>query len=175
MPIPLLVIAAAALGSVAISVTSGYIIEKTIGDGDYSNRDAAIDVGLGLIPGAALAKPGLKIVASARHLRHFERGVDTVKGTAFAFAHLNRHNFKQLGIYGATAVAAGGVYDYLSNSGSSSTGGTTRPQQKRKVGRGSLTKQPSVVKSSSRALRTRTTRTRSKRWCPRHRKYDYCN
>lgn len=172
MPVPLLVIAAAAVGSVAVSVTSGYILERTIGDGEYSGRDAAVDIGLGLIPGAALVKPGVKIAASARHLRHFDRSEHTVKGFAAALAWMNRHNFKQLGIYGATTVAAGGVYDHLSNSGGSSTGGVTRPQQKRKGGLGSSTKQPTVGKSSSRALRTGTTRTRSKRWCPRHRKYD---
>ena len=175
MVAPIIIVGAIALGSVAVSVASGYLLEKSIGDKDYSDRDLAVDVALGLVPGAALAKPGLKIAASLRHLRHFERGVDTAKGVAIGLAYYNRKNFKPIGIWGATTVLAGGVYDYLSNSGGSSTGGTTRPQKKRKAGSGSSTRSPTGGKSSSRAIRTRTSRTRSKRWCPRHRKYDYCN
>ncbi len=176
MVAPLIIVGAIALGSVAVSVASGYLLEKSIGDKDYSDRDLAVDVALGLIPGAALAKPGAKIALSLRRLRHFERGVDTAKGAVIALAHYNRRNFKPIGIWGATTVLAGGVYDYLSNSGGSSTGGSTRPQKISKAGSGSSTTSPTGGKSSSGALRTRTSsRTRSKRWCPRHRKYDYCN
>lgn len=129
MPLPLLAIAVGAVVGVTVSVVGGYVIEKTIGDGDYSQRDLAIDVGLGLVPGAALAKPAAKILASARHLRHYDPKMGDTLGTAVtALAFVNRKNLKQLGLYGATTAAVGGSYDWMvgssSGSPSAATGGS---------------------------------------------------
>lgn len=134
MPIPLIVYAGAALGGVLISVGSGYILEKTIGDGDYSGRDLAIDSGLGLIPGAALVKPGAKILASARHLRHFDRSVDTLRGATAGIVYYNRRNLAQIGIHQSATVLIGGAYDRLTSgsSGTSATGAVTRPSKTKK-------------------------------------------
>ena len=65
MPAPLLIIGA----GVAASVSLGYILEKTIGDGHYSAKDLAIDATLGVIPGVGYAKPAASIARKGNILR----------------------------------------------------------------------------------------------------------
>lgn len=65
MPAPLIVIGAGIAGS----VTLGYILEKTMGDGDYSGRDLAVDVTMGVIPGVGYAKPAVSIARKGNILR----------------------------------------------------------------------------------------------------------
>ena len=135
MPLPLAGLALAAGGGIVLSVAGGYILEMTAGDRDYSGRDLAIDVGLGVVPGAALLKPSVKIAKSARLLKHFDRGVDTVSGVAAGMVYYNRRNLQQIGIHQATTVLAGGAYDHLTRGGdSSSTRASTRAQKTAKSG-----------------------------------------
>lgn len=65
MPLPLLIVG----GGIAASVTLGYILEKTIGDGDYSGRDFAVDATMGVIPGVGYAKPVASIASKGNILR----------------------------------------------------------------------------------------------------------
>lgn len=114
MPVPLVALAAGMVAGVVVSVGGGYIMEKTIGDGDYSMRDASIDMGIGLVPGAAFAKPIAKIGFSTRKLRWFSRAEgDRVRDVGVFMAYDNRHNIKHLGLFGATTLAVGGAYDVL--------------------------------------------------------------
>ena len=134
MAIPLIVYAGAALGGVLVSVGSGYILEKTIGDGDYSGRDLAIDAGLGVIPGAAFVKPLGKIALSARYLKYFDEAEDTARAALFWMAVYNRRNFQQIGIHQASKVLIGGSYDHLTSgsSGTSATRASTRASKTKK-------------------------------------------
>lgn len=110
MVAPFIVGAVVVAGGVAVSVIGGYVIDKIWGDGNYTTSELAIDVALGLVPGAAVAKPIVKIGASARHLRWVKKS-DAPADVLAGMAWVNRHNFKELGMAGATTVVVGGIYD----------------------------------------------------------------
>lgn len=125
MVAPLVIIAGAALAGAAVSVISGYAIEKTVGDGNYSQRDFAIDAGMGVIPGAALAKPVAKIGWSLRHLRRFDRAQgDRIREIPGLYVAYNRKELTQLGMWGSANVALGSTYDYLFGTGRAQNGAT---------------------------------------------------
>ncbi len=69
MPLPLLIIGAGVAGS----VTLGYILEKTLGDGHYSSTDLKIDATMGIIPGVGYAKPVVSIARKGNILRRMGR------------------------------------------------------------------------------------------------------
>lgn len=69
-----LVAAGLALGLAAVGgVATGYAIDKTLGDGNYTRREAATDAVLGTIPGIGFVKPIGKITYKSTKLRHFSR------------------------------------------------------------------------------------------------------
>ncbi len=110
MVAPIIIGAAVVAGGVAVSVIGGYAIDKIWGDGNYTTRELAIDAALGLVPGAAVAKPVAKIGLSARYLRWVKKS-DAPADVLAGMAWVNRHNFKELGMAGATTVVVGGIYD----------------------------------------------------------------
>lgn len=65
MPAPLIVLGAGIAGSVIL----GYMLEKTVGDGNYSSRDLAVDATMGIIPGVGYAKPAVSIARKGNILR----------------------------------------------------------------------------------------------------------
>lgn len=67
--VPLVWVGVSVVGSVAL----GYVIDKTIGDGDYTKQELATDITLGLIPGVGLLKPGAKIVYSGGKMLQLSR------------------------------------------------------------------------------------------------------
>ena len=75
---------------VAASIAAGYAIDKTLGDGKYTRRELAVDAVIGAIPGLGLVRPTGKILYSARHLRHYDRAVDTPGMAARGLAYYNR-------------------------------------------------------------------------------------
>lgn len=105
MPIPLIYAGVVLGGMIATSVTSGYVIEKTIGDGDYSATDAAFDVGIGAMGGAVVG-PSLKIggrmaVGLARYggkARKFGKHSDEAAETIITAVGKSGKDYQKLGI-----------------------------------------------------------------------------
>ena len=106
--IPILVLG----GSVAISVGVGYILDRTIGDGDYTKQDLAVDVTLGLIPGVGLLKPMGRIgMHAARVARVAEKG-DTAGDVAMGMIYLSRHEIKPISKTLIAGHAVSAMYDH---------------------------------------------------------------
>lgn len=108
-------VAAGALVVAGGSVLTGYVLEKTVGDKDYSGRDAALDATLGMVPGAALVKPIGKIGWSMRKLRYFSPSKgDKLRDIAPVMAYVNRREIYQIGLHQSTTAVVGGIYDFMS-------------------------------------------------------------
>ena len=100
MVAPLVIAAVAGIGyiasQIALSVGTGYAIDKTLGDGNYTRRELATDAVLGAIPGVGLLRPASKIVYSARHLRFLEKS-DRIRDVALGMTYYNRANIAVIG------------------------------------------------------------------------------
>ncbi len=75
--------------SVAGNVALDYGIQRMQGRG-YTAKDAVTAGALGALPGIGLVKPGAKVVSNLRHLRHFDRSRDTIKGVAMGITWVSR-------------------------------------------------------------------------------------
>lgn len=111
MPLPAAAVAAVVVGGgAALGVASGYVIDKVLGDGHYTGREMAVDATMGAIPGMGLVRPTAKILASGRHIRHFDRAQgDRLVDIPLALAFVNRRNFTQIG----KTIATEKVVDYM--------------------------------------------------------------
>ncbi len=100
MVAPLVLAAAVGVGyiasQVAISVGTGYAIDKTLGDGNYTRREMATDAVVGAIPGLGLLRPAGKIVYSTRHLAYVSKA-DRASDIALGMAYINRANIAVIG------------------------------------------------------------------------------
>ncbi len=100
MVAPLVIAAAVGVGyvasQIAISVGTGYAIDKTLGDGNYTRREFATDAVMGAVPGVGLLRPAGKILYSSRKLRYIDK-TDTAKDVTLAMAYYNRANIVGIG------------------------------------------------------------------------------
>lgn len=105
MVLPLLLLG----GSVAVSVGIGYVLDRTIGDGDYTKQDLAVDVTLGLIPGVGLIKPAGRIGGHAvKVARVYQKG-DKAGDVGMAMVYLSRHEIKPI----TKTLVAGHVVSHM--------------------------------------------------------------
>lgn len=163
MVVPL-VLAAYVAGGVVSSIASGYVIDKAIGDGNYTKREMLADGVLGAF-GFSLAKSGAKVVGGLRHAQKASR-VDDISDMKAGFA-----------------VARSGVIEIQAARGLENAVTSTRvPTQSRnrsspgRVGSKSGRSNRSAGASSNASLRRGRGRRqrKSKAWCRRHKRYDYC-
>jgi hypothetical protein len=108
MVAPLAIAAAAGIGyiasQIAISVGTGYAIDKALGDGKYTRQELATDVVMGAIPGVGLLRPMSKIAYSTRKLQYVDK-TDRAKDVALGMTYLNRANIAVIGKTIATEKA----------------------------------------------------------------------
>lgn len=101
MAAPLVIAAAIGVGyvasQIALSVGTGYAVDKAVGDGQYTRRELATDAVLGAIPGLGLIRPSAKILFSARHLRYARKTEASATDIAAAMAYVNRANIAVIG------------------------------------------------------------------------------
>jgi hypothetical protein len=108
MVAPLVIAAAVGVGyiasQIAISVGTGYAIDKTLGDGNYTRRELATDAVMGAIPGVGLLRPAGKILYSSRKLAYIDK-TDRARDVALGMAYYNRANIAVIGKTIATEKA----------------------------------------------------------------------
>ncbi len=100
MVAPLVIAAAVGVGyiasQIAISVGTGYAIDKTLGDGNYTRRELATDAVMGAIPGVGFLRPAGKILYSSRKLAYIDK-TDRARDVALGMAYYNRANIAVIG------------------------------------------------------------------------------
>jgi hypothetical protein len=100
MVAPLVIAAAVGVGyiasQIALSVGTGYAIDKTLGDGNYTRRELATDAVMGAIPGVGFLRPAGKILYSSRKLRFIDK-TDRARDVALGMAYYNRANIAVIG------------------------------------------------------------------------------
>jgi hypothetical protein len=108
MVAPLVIAAAVGVGyiasQIALSVGTGYAIDKTLGDGNYTRRELATDAVMGAIPGVGFLRPAGKILYSSRKLRFIDK-TDRARDVALGMAYYNRANIAVIGKTIATEKA----------------------------------------------------------------------
>lgn len=117
---------------VVASVTSGYVLEKTVGDGTYSNRDAAFDIGIGAMGGAVIG-PTIKVgakasVGIARYLgkaRKHGKLSDEAGQAIIASVRSSAKHYKPIGVSAIGESTKAGLGRFMS-SGSRSEGNASK-------------------------------------------------
>jgi len=168
MPAP--VIAAIAIGVVS-GVGTGYVIDKAIGDGNYSRNEMVTDAilggaGVGLIKHAGrLAKGHAKF---GHHLaKYYDPTVDTVKGVTMVYLMKHGDDVYKAGKSAATIVAVGNAVEVI--------GGQSLPSRPKPVASAKPSEYKSGKVSSKRSRKRGRKFTPIKpQYCSLHRKYDYC-
>jgi hypothetical protein len=109
MVAPLVIAAAVGVGyiasQIALSVGTGYAIDKTLGDGNYTRRELATDAVMGAIPGVGFLRPAGKILYSSRKLAYIDK-TDRARDVALGMAYYNRAN---IAVIGKTVATEKGV------------------------------------------------------------------
>lgn len=165
MPIPIIAAALlwAAAGAVA-GVAVGYVIDHSIGDGNYTRTEIVVDattgaLGLSVLRAGAKALGGLRYATGAMKLEKAGDAADAIRaGFAVArsgVAEIYTIRGLDLAITAAMTPGQSAAYDY---------GGTTDV--------GVVSRKPKKPgKSPSKPGVRGTIR---KTWCKRHRQYDLC-
>ena len=84
MVVPLILGAMWIGGGIVTSIASGYIIDQTIGDKNYTRREMLADGVLGAV-GFSLVKSGAKVVGGLRHARAASKA-DNIRDMKHGFA-----------------------------------------------------------------------------------------
>ena len=118
---PAIVIAAGLAGSVAASVATGYAFDKIFGDGNYTRKELAVDVALGLA-GVGLAKGGAKLAYGAYTVKQGRKAVkagkyDEAVPLITDGAEIAVVGAKEIGKVAAIEVGVGSAYDLMHGSG----------------------------------------------------------
>ena len=168
MPVPILV----AVGAGVVSgVATGYVIDKAIGDGNYTRNEMVTDAvlggaGIGMIKHAGrLAKGHAKF----GHMlaKHYDPTVDTVKGIAMVYIWKHGDDIYKAGKTAATIVAVGNAVEVI--------GGQSLPSRPKPVASAKASEYKSGKVSSKRSKkRSRKFTPMRPQYCSLHRKYDYC-
>ena len=168
MPIPV----AVAVGAGVVSgVATGYVIDKAVGDGNYTRNEMVTDAILGGA-GIGFLKHGGKLATGhlqlGRKLRHFDRAKgDVLSDIPVVYLFSQGPEILTTGKTAASIVAVGKGVDVLSGQSltSSPKGSTSATISKMKSGKNS--KKRSKKKS-------RKFKPMRPQWCSKHGKYDYC-
>lgn len=153
MVAPLVIAAAVGVGyvasQIAISLTTGYIIDKHLGDGNYTRREFATDAVMGAIPGVGLLRPAGNILYSARKLCYLDK-TDRAADVAKGMTYYNRANIAVIGKTIATekgvSLLAGALIAESGRASSSSyQQSASRPGTSKKSGMVKPTWKSSVV------------------------------
>ena len=168
MPVPILV--AVGVGVVS-GIGTGYVLDKTLGDGNYTRNEMLTDAilggaGIGMIKHAGrLAKGHAKF----GHMlaKYYDPTVDTVKGLAMVYIMKNADDVYKAGKSAATIVAVGNAVEVI--------GGSSLPSKPKPV----ISAKPSSYKSGKVSSKRSKKRTRKftpmkPKYCAIHKKYDYC-
>jgi hypothetical protein len=159
-------------GSVGLSLATEYGIGKLTGS--RPSRADYVGAGvLGALPGIGLVRPVGKIASSGRHLIHYDRSVDTMRGVSMGYIQYNKSNIGQIG--------SGVIRTQLIQAGidrSIPSRGKTQSYQQSKNSSAQTTrilgaKRYTAKKSPPRKLFSRDAR-RKTSYCESHKKYDFC-
>jgi hypothetical protein len=160
MVAPLVIAAAVGVGyiasQVALSVGTGYAIDKTLGDGNYTRRELSTDAVMGAIPGVGFLRPVGKILYSSRKLAYIDK-TDRARDVALGMAYYNRANIAVIGktiatekgvnLLAGALISESGRASSLSYQQSASRPGTSKKSKMVKptwhVGKGGFPKVPS--------------------------------
>ena len=199
--IPFVIAAAVGAGS---SIAFGYATEKTVGDKEYTARDAAIDgllgaAGFSAIKGAKSGYQAVKYANYARKARNARRPIPIqhrLYGESFAKydAEVFQYVAMRHGLRSAKHTAPLAVGSYLKINNTRANKPTTVNLGGRKITildpvtqdafddlaqTGGQSSQPTEVNRTTRqtsrsAKSTRKSGGRAPTWCKIHKRYDYC-
>ena len=171
MPVPILV--AVGVGVVS-GLATGYVIDKTLGDGNYTRNEMLTDAilggaGIGMLKHAGrLAKGNAKFAHQL--VKYYDRSIwqpDQMKGLAMYYIMKNADDVYKAGKSAATIVAVGNAVEVI--------GGSSLPSKPKPV----ISAKPSSYKSGKVSSKRSKKRTRKftpmkPKYCAIHKKYDYC-
>jgi len=145
MVAPLVIVAAVGVGyiasQIAVSVGTGYAIDKTLGDGNYTRRELATDAVMGAIPGVGILRPAGKILYSSRKLRFIDK-TDRARDVVLGMAFYNRAN---IAVIGKTIATEKGV-NLLAGALIAESGRASSSSYQQSASRPGTSKRSSMVK-----------------------------
>jgi hypothetical protein len=168
MALPVLVAVGAGIAS---GLATGYVIDKTLGDGNYTRNEMVTDAilgaaGIGMLRhGGRLAKGHAKYASLLA--KHYDPAVDTVKGLTMVYLMKNGNDVYRAGKSAATIVAVGNAVEVI--------GGQSLPSRPKPVASAQVSKYKSGKISSKRSKKkSRKFTPMRPQYCASHKKYDYC-
>lgn len=145
-------------------LAAGYVIDKTIGDGNYTSQEMITDATLGAI-GVGFFKHAYRVGKSSQILRQFDKSVDVISDIPKVLLLANRKEIPKIIKTGAYTVLVGKTVE---------VGYASSKSYQQNVGKPSSA---IVSTGKSRVPAKKATKRFQKKkpkYCSFHRKYDYC-